>query len=160
MLLTLAWGSLFFPGLFALCTWGLRRARPEWTDYDCVMISTRYAARLAAPAPPGRRAVCPGPPAPGEGGQRGGGATGSEGAASLVPCPSAALAGALEDPVPEGEGSRAEGCPRWPGWGGKPATRLPAALGIGSAVAARPFSSRRWQPRGQSGSGVWAPCWI
>ncbi|KAM7067801.1 TLC domain-containing protein 3A isoform 2-T2 [Molossus nigricans] len=42
MLLTLAWGSLFFPGLFALCTWGLRRARPEWTGYDCVMISTRH----------------------------------------------------------------------------------------------------------------------
>ncbi|GAB5580688.1 TLC domain-containing protein 3A isoform X1 [Prionailurus iriomotensis] len=41
MLLTLACGSLFFPGLFALCTWGLRRARPAWTDSDCVMISTR-----------------------------------------------------------------------------------------------------------------------
>lgn len=64
MLLTLAWGSLFFPGLFALCTWGLRRARPEWTDYDCVMISTRYSARLATPAPPGRSAICPDPPAP------------------------------------------------------------------------------------------------
>lgn len=48
MLLTLAWGSLFFPGLFALCTWGLRRARPEWTDYDCVMISTRVVSSAQA----------------------------------------------------------------------------------------------------------------
>lgn len=74
MLLTLASGSLFFPGLFALCTWGLRRARPEWTDYDCVMISTRYAARPAPPAPPGREG-CPDPPAPASApseGERGG----------------------------------------------------------------------------------------
>ncbi|XP_036123559.1 TLC domain-containing protein 3A isoform X6 [Molossus molossus] len=48
MLLTLAWGSLFFPGLFALCTWGLRRARPEWTGYDCVMISTRLVSSVQA----------------------------------------------------------------------------------------------------------------
>ncbi|XP_066119213.1 TLC domain-containing protein 3A isoform X2 [Saccopteryx bilineata] len=48
MLLTLASGSLFFPGLFALCTWGLRRARPEWTEYDCVMISTRLVSSAQA----------------------------------------------------------------------------------------------------------------
>ncbi|XP_058139771.1 TLC domain-containing protein 3A isoform X2 [Dasypus novemcinctus] len=48
MLLTLAWGSLFFPGLFALCTWGLRRARPGWTSFDCVMISTRLVSSVQA----------------------------------------------------------------------------------------------------------------
>ncbi|XP_019285194.1 TLC domain-containing protein 3A isoform X3 [Panthera pardus] len=48
MLLTLACGSLFFPGLFALCTWGLRRARPAWTDSDCVMISTRLVSSVQA----------------------------------------------------------------------------------------------------------------
>ncbi|KAG8520122.1 Protein FAM57A [Galemys pyrenaicus] len=48
MLLTLGWGSLFFPGLFALCTWGLRRARPEWTDSDCAMISTRLVSSVQA----------------------------------------------------------------------------------------------------------------
>ncbi|MBZ3890755.1 Protein FAM57A [Sciurus carolinensis] len=48
MLLTLAWGSLFFPGLFALCTWALRRSRPEWTDTDCVMISTRLVSSVQA----------------------------------------------------------------------------------------------------------------
>uniref|UniRef100_A0A5F5Q337 TLC domain containing 3A n=1 Tax=Equus caballus TaxID=9796 RepID=A0A5F5Q337_HORSE len=48
MLLTLTWGALFFPGLFALCTWGLRRARPEWTDTDCVMISTRLVSSVQA----------------------------------------------------------------------------------------------------------------
>ncbi|KAL2765540.1 TLC domain-containing protein 3A isoform 3 [Daubentonia madagascariensis] len=48
MLLTLAWGSLFFPGLFALCTWALRRSRPEWTNTDCVMISTRLVSSVQA----------------------------------------------------------------------------------------------------------------
>ncbi|XP_037664730.1 TLC domain-containing protein 3A isoform X2 [Choloepus didactylus] len=48
MLLTLAWGSLFFPALFALCTWGLRRVWPEWTDFDCVMISTRLVSSVQA----------------------------------------------------------------------------------------------------------------
>nr|XP_017204401.1 TLC domain-containing protein 3A isoform X3 [Oryctolagus cuniculus] len=48
MLLTLAWGSLFFPGLFAFCTWALRRSRPEWTDIDCVMISTRLVSSVQA----------------------------------------------------------------------------------------------------------------
>ncbi|XP_062071658.1 TLC domain-containing protein 3A isoform X1 [Lepus europaeus] len=48
MLLTLAWGSLFFPGLFAFCTWALRRSRPEWTDFDCVMISTRLVSSVQA----------------------------------------------------------------------------------------------------------------
>lgn len=67
MLLTLAWGSVFFPGLFAFCTWALRRSRPEWTETDCVMISTRYRARARAgalPIPPVAR-HCPAPgPAP------------------------------------------------------------------------------------------------
>ncbi|XP_045693301.1 TLC domain-containing protein 3A isoform X3 [Phyllostomus hastatus] len=48
MLLTLAWGSLFFLGLFALSTWGLRRARPEWPVYDCLMISTRLVSSAQA----------------------------------------------------------------------------------------------------------------
>ncbi|XP_057571909.1 TLC domain-containing protein 3A isoform X2 [Hippopotamus amphibius kiboko] len=48
MLLPLAWGSLFFPGLFGLCTWGLRRARPAWTRNDCVMISTRLVSSVQA----------------------------------------------------------------------------------------------------------------
>uniref|UniRef100_A0A8C0ZTC5 TLC domain-containing protein n=1 Tax=Castor canadensis TaxID=51338 RepID=A0A8C0ZTC5_CASCN len=48
MLLTLAWGSLFFPGLFALSTWALRRSRPEWTYADCVMISTRVVSSVQA----------------------------------------------------------------------------------------------------------------
>lgn len=48
MLLTLAWGSLFFPGLFVLSTWWLRRARPEWTYHDCVMISTRVVSSAQA----------------------------------------------------------------------------------------------------------------
>uniref|UniRef100_A0A8C6ATV6 Uncharacterized protein n=1 Tax=Monodon monoceros TaxID=40151 RepID=A0A8C6ATV6_MONMO len=47
-LLPLAWGSLFFSGLFGLCTWGLRRARPAWTHNDCVMISTRLAPSVQA----------------------------------------------------------------------------------------------------------------
>ncbi|XP_025136704.1 TLC domain-containing protein 3A isoform X5 [Bubalus bubalis] len=48
MLLPLAWGSLFFPGLFGVCTWGLRRARPAWTHHDCVMISTRLVSSAQA----------------------------------------------------------------------------------------------------------------
>nr|XP_010594778.1 protein FAM57A isoform X2 [Loxodonta africana] len=48
MLLTLAWGSLFFPGLFALSTWWLRRSRTAWTDSDCVMISTRLVSSVQA----------------------------------------------------------------------------------------------------------------
>uniref|UniRef100_A0A8C6DH46 TLC domain containing 3A n=1 Tax=Moschus moschiferus TaxID=68415 RepID=A0A8C6DH46_MOSMO len=48
MLLPLAWGSLFFPGLFGVCTWGLRRARPAWTRHDCVMISTRLVSSVQA----------------------------------------------------------------------------------------------------------------
>jgi hypothetical protein len=60
MLLTLAWGSLFFPGLFALSTWALRRSRPEWTYADCVMISTRYRVR---PARQPRAGELPSPPA-------------------------------------------------------------------------------------------------
>lgn len=64
-------------------------------------------------APAGRRALCPDPPRPPAPAPREGegGATGSEGAASLVPGPSLRpWPGALEDPAPEGEGSRA-------GWG-------------------------------------------
>uniref|UniRef100_A0A8C9H009 TLC domain containing 3A n=1 Tax=Piliocolobus tephrosceles TaxID=591936 RepID=A0A8C9H009_9PRIM len=48
MLLTLAWGALFFPGLFALCTWALRRSRPGWSRTDCVMISTRLVSSVHA----------------------------------------------------------------------------------------------------------------
>lgn len=84
MLQTLAWGSLFFPGLFALCTWALRRARPEWSAYDCVMVSTRYAARPAPPAPPGRAGRPPRVRPPLRRGGREGGRQ-EAGGASLVP---------------------------------------------------------------------------
>lgn len=50
MLLTLASGALFFPGLFALSIWALRRSRPGWTEDDCLTVGTRYHT------PPGR---CP-----------------------------------------------------------------------------------------------------
>ena len=105
MLLPLAWGSLFFPGLFVLCTWGLRRARPAWTHNDCVLISTRYGAR-----PRRRPATRPGcaRPTPSPGRKRG--ATGSEGAASRVLAQSTALAGALRGPC--------AACPRREGGGG------------------------------------------
>lgn len=48
MLLTLAWSALFFPGLFALCTWGLRRARPAWSDWLCAMVGTRLVSSVHA----------------------------------------------------------------------------------------------------------------
>ncbi|PNJ22352.1 FAM57A isoform 4 [Pongo abelii] len=48
MLLTLAWGALFFPGLFALCTWALRRSQPGWSRTDRVMISTRLVSSVHA----------------------------------------------------------------------------------------------------------------
>ncbi|KAM5274814.1 TLC domain-containing protein 3A [Ctenodactylus gundi] len=48
MLLTLAWGSLFFPGLFALSTWALRRRRPRWSYSDCVMIGCRLVSSVQA----------------------------------------------------------------------------------------------------------------
>uniref|UniRef100_A0A2I3G8C9 TLC domain containing 3A n=1 Tax=Nomascus leucogenys TaxID=61853 RepID=A0A2I3G8C9_NOMLE len=48
MLLTLAWGALFFPGLFTLCTWALRRSQPGWSRTDCVMISTRLVSSVHA----------------------------------------------------------------------------------------------------------------
>lgn len=50
MLLTLASGALFFPGLFALSNWALRRLRPGWTDDDCLTVGTRYPT----PPPAGR----------------------------------------------------------------------------------------------------------
>lgn len=70
MLLTLAWGALFFPGLFALCTWALRRSRPGWSRTDCVMISTRY--RRCRDAPEARAAAHPAPPGCGAQGGKGG----------------------------------------------------------------------------------------
>ncbi|EHB13358.1 Protein FAM57A [Heterocephalus glaber] len=48
MLLTLAWGSLFFPGLFSLSTWALRRWRPAWSYNDCVMVGTRVVSSVQA----------------------------------------------------------------------------------------------------------------
>ncbi|KAK7803794.1 hypothetical protein U0070_001756 [Myodes glareolus] len=48
MLLTLASGSLFFPGLFALSTWALRRSRPGWTDDDCLTVGTRLVSSVQA----------------------------------------------------------------------------------------------------------------
>nr|XP_045014581.1 TLC domain-containing protein 3A isoform X3 [Jaculus jaculus] len=48
MLQTLAWGSLFFPGLFAFSVWALRRLRPEWTFLDCVIIGTRLVSSVQA----------------------------------------------------------------------------------------------------------------
>lgn len=110
MLLPLAWGSLFFPGLFGLCTWGLRRARPAWTYNDCVMISTRYPARPRRR--PAARPRCS-RPAPSPGRKRG--ATGSEGAASWVLAPSAAPSAALRRPCASCPGGR-EGGGRGGGW--------------------------------------------
>lgn len=54
MLLTLASGALFFPGLFALSIWALHRLRPGWTEDDCLTVGTRY--HTPPPAPAGR---CP-----------------------------------------------------------------------------------------------------
>nr|XP_015851692.1 TLC domain-containing protein 3A isoform X4 [Peromyscus maniculatus bairdii] len=48
MLLTLASGALFFPGLFALSTWALRRSRPGWTDNDCLTVGTRLVSSVQA----------------------------------------------------------------------------------------------------------------
>lgn len=48
MLLTLASGALFFPGLFALSTWALRRSRPGWTDDDCLTVGTRLVSSVQA----------------------------------------------------------------------------------------------------------------
>lgn len=66
MLLTLASGALFFPGLFALSTWALRRSRPGWTDNDCLTVGTRYRGGPAdrpggaLPSAPGLRGVAGG----------------------------------------------------------------------------------------------------
>nr|BAT46546.1 family with sequence similarity 57, member A [Tokudaia muenninki] len=48
MLLTLASGALFFPGLFALSIWALRRSRPGWTEDDCLTVSTRLVSSVQA----------------------------------------------------------------------------------------------------------------
>ncbi|XP_032767811.1 TLC domain-containing protein 3A isoform X4 [Rattus norvegicus] len=48
MLLTLASGALFFPGLFALSNWALRRLRPGWTDDDCLTVGTRLVSSVQA----------------------------------------------------------------------------------------------------------------
>lgn len=48
MLLPLAGGALFFPGLFALCNWWLRRERPRWSDTDRAMVSTRVVSSVQA----------------------------------------------------------------------------------------------------------------
>lgn len=112
MLLTLAWGSLFFPGLFVLSTWWLRRARPEWTYYDCVMISTRYEARPASPGPrpAARAAPRPDPAAPAPSRSKGG-KGGRQEARGLLPGSlplSAALARALRTPCASCPGGRGE----------------------------------------------------
>lgn len=54
MLLTLASGALFFPGLFTLSIWALRRSRPRWTEDDYLTVGTRY--HTPPPVPEGR---CP-----------------------------------------------------------------------------------------------------
>ncbi|XP_051013943.1 TLC domain-containing protein 3A isoform X3 [Acomys russatus] len=48
MLLTLASGALFFPGLFSLSIWALRRARPGWTENDCLTVGTRLVSSVQA----------------------------------------------------------------------------------------------------------------
>ncbi|XP_043857732.1 TLC domain-containing protein 3A isoform X2 [Dromiciops gliroides] len=48
MLLTLACGSLFFPGFFVLCAWGLHRALPQWTVIDCLTFSNRLVSSIQA----------------------------------------------------------------------------------------------------------------
>uniref|UniRef100_E9Q1B2 TLC domain containing 3A n=1 Tax=Mus musculus TaxID=10090 RepID=E9Q1B2_MOUSE len=48
MLLTLASGALFFPGLFALSIWALHRLRPGWTEDDCLTVGTRLVSSVQA----------------------------------------------------------------------------------------------------------------
>lgn len=141
MLLTLAWGSLFFPGLFALCTWGLRRARPEWTDTDRVTISTRYR-RGRPPRPAARRLPGdPAAPAPARSRGRKRGATGSEGAAPWFLAP---LRGAGQSSpktlcvLPLRAREEVHGCPRRPGWEGKFAADICQLL-WGSGARRRPY---------------------
>lgn len=141
MLLPLAWGSLFFPGLFGVCTWGLRRARPAWTHHDCVMISTRYGA-----SPRRRPATRPGRarPVPSPGRKRG--ATGSEGAASGVLAPPRRRPERSEDPVrPAPEGRRKTevaggGCRGGVGVA-RSGGRLPALMRTGRSVSRPPTST-------------------
>ncbi|XP_053310828.1 TLC domain-containing protein 3A [Spea bombifrons] len=39
-------GSLFFPGLYVLCSRCARRARPEWTEAECSLISARIVSSI------------------------------------------------------------------------------------------------------------------
>ncbi|XP_068945814.1 TLC domain-containing protein 3A isoform X2 [Petaurus breviceps papuanus] len=48
MLLTLACGSIFFPGFFMLCAWGLHQALPQWTVIDCLTFSNRLVSSIQA----------------------------------------------------------------------------------------------------------------
>ncbi|XP_031210001.1 TLC domain-containing protein 3A [Mastomys coucha] len=48
MLLTLASGALFFPGLFTLSIWALRRSRPRWTEDDYLTVGTRLVSSVQA----------------------------------------------------------------------------------------------------------------
>lgn len=150
MLLTLAWGSLFFPGLFALCTWGLRRARPAWTDIDCVMISTRYRRGRAPCAPPGTPTRRRRAPAPRRGRKRG--ATGSEGAASPVPRPS----GGAGRSSPEDPG-RASGSEREPA-GGRPRGAGPGGSERGGRGTLSLTRSAPGPPAGRGRLKAWALC--
>ncbi|XP_036623054.1 TLC domain-containing protein 3A [Trichosurus vulpecula] len=48
MLLTLACGSIFFPGFFVLGAWGLHQALPQWTVIDCLTFSNRVVSSIQA----------------------------------------------------------------------------------------------------------------
>nr|XP_034363834.1 TLC domain-containing protein 3A isoform X3 [Arvicanthis niloticus] len=48
MLLPLTSGALFFPGLFALSLWALRRSRPGWTEDDRLTVGTRLVSSVQA----------------------------------------------------------------------------------------------------------------
>nr|XP_020862603.1 protein FAM57A isoform X2 [Phascolarctos cinereus] len=48
MLLTLACGSIFFPGFFVLCSWGLHQALPQWKVIDCLTFSNRLVSSIQA----------------------------------------------------------------------------------------------------------------
>ncbi|XP_044528853.1 TLC domain-containing protein 3A isoform X2 [Gracilinanus agilis] len=48
MLLTLACGSLFYPGFFVLCAWRLHQKLPQWPVIDCLTFSNRLVSSIQA----------------------------------------------------------------------------------------------------------------
>ncbi|XP_072495999.1 TLC domain-containing protein 3A [Notamacropus eugenii] len=48
MLLTLACGSILFPGFFVLGAWGLHQVLPQWPVIDCLTFSNRVVSSIQA----------------------------------------------------------------------------------------------------------------